>query len=397
VDHTEDTLPEMKTSALLFVAIFSLNVYGCSVNVAGPDVSSTAQQPVSASPVIPTSPPSSGTVPPQTSPTPVSPLTVKIPVTWADLKLVGKMVFTSASVQQDNPALRIQVLDLATGQISTLFQTTGLSWIYYMSASSTTGQIIMSYSPPPGNTAPSQQTLYSLPLDGSKLPQLLLIPPSTNDLYLQAEWSPDGKYLYYVHSTATPQVAGQLYPIYEIFRMAYPGGQPDKVARYAFWPRISSDSSQLVYVSSNPEDGRNNLFIANADGSNARQVMLTGPQVPDIIDAPIFAPDGKTILFSAPSPTPAYQPNWVEKLMGIQVAEAHVVPSEWWSVPLSGGVPKQLTHIQSPVLFASVSPDRRLIASYSGNGLFIMKPDGSGLTTLIPDLGGLAGMVSWLP
>ena len=83
--------------------------------------------------------------------------------------------------------------------------------------------------------------------------------------------------------------------------------------------------------------------------------------------------------------------------MGIQVAEAHTVLSDWWSVPLSGGVPKQMTHIQSPVLFASVSPDGKLIASYSGNGLFVMKPDGTGLATLIPDLGGLAGMVSWLP
>jgi Tol biopolymer transport system component len=307
------------------------------------------------------------------------------------------MVFTGANVQQDNPVLKIQVLNLATGEISTLFQTTGLAWIYYMSVSPVTGQIVLSYSPPPGNTPPGQQALYSLPLDGSKLPQLLFDPPSANDLYLQAEWSPNGKYIYYVHSSAVPQFAGQLYPIYEIFRMAYPAGQPERIARYAFWPRISSDSSRLVYVSSDPTDGKNKLYVANADGSNARQVILTGTQIPDIIDAPIFSPDGQAILFSAPTPTPAYQPNWLEKLMGIQVAEAHTVPSDWWSVPLVGGVPKQMTHIQSPVLFASVSPDGRLIASYSGNGLFVMKPDGTGLSTLIPDLGGLAGMVSWLP
>jgi Tol biopolymer transport system component len=379
------------------VIIFSLVLCGCSVNVAGPIIASTDPQSSRVPTTMPTSVPGTGTVESQTLALPTSPFITKIPITWADLKLTGKMFFTGANVQQDNPVLKIQVLDLVTGQITTLFQTTGLAWIYYMTVSPAAGQIVLSYSPPPGNGGPSQQALYSLPLDGSKLPQLFFIPPSANDQYLQAEWSPDGKYLYYVHSTDRPQTAGQLYPIYEIFRSGYPDGQPEKIAEHAFWPRISSDSSRLVYVSSDPIDGRNKLFLANADGSHSRQIVLTGPVVPDIIDAPIFSPDGQMILFSAPTPTPAYQPNWLEKLTGIQVAEAHTVPSDWWSVPLGGGVPKQMTHIQSPVLFASVSPDGRLIASYSGNGLFVMKPDGTGLTTLIPDLGGLAGMVSWLP
>jgi hypothetical protein len=386
----------MKTAAYLLGIILALTLYGCSVTVAAPDISSTPfPGPV---PTITSAPaPVSGTIEPQSSPTLSSPTAIKIPVTWANLHLAGKMVFTGTNVQQDNPVLKIQILDLATGQIFTLFQTTGLAWIYYMSVSSVAGQIVMSYAPPPGNNTPGQQALYSLPLDGSQLPRLVFDPPSPTDLYLQAEWSPDGKYIYYVHSSSIPQVAGQLYPVYEIFRMAYPDGQPEEIARNAFWPRMSTDSSRLIYVSSDPLDGRNKLYVANADGSSARQVVLTGPQVPDIIDAPIFSPDGQDILFSAPTPTPAYQPNWLEKLMGIQVAEAHVVPSEWWSVPLGGGVPKQMTHIASPVLFASVSPDNKLIASYSGNGLFIMKPDGTGLTTLIPDLGGLAGMVNWLP
>ena len=60
-------------------------------------------------------------------------------------------------------------------------------------------------------------------------------------------------------------------------------------------------------------------------------------------------------------------------------------------MPIAGGTPLQLTHIESPALYASVSPDGNWIASYSGNGLFVMKPDGTQLTTLIPDLGGQRG------
>jgi Tol biopolymer transport system component len=318
-------------------------------------------------------------------------------VTWADLNLKGKLVYDTATMQQSNLVLSIQVLGLSTGEISTIFESTGLDWIYYMTVCQAAGQIIMAYAPPPGYNSVGQQALYTLPLDGSQLPALVFNPPTADDEYLQAECSPDGRYIYYVHSNSEPQTPGQIYPIYEIYRMRYPGGQPAKIADNAFWPRLSPDSSRLVYISSNPGSGKNQIFIANADGSQARQVVLAGPGVPDIIDAPIFSPDGQNLLFSAPTPAQANQPNWIERLLGIQVAEAHVVPSEWWSVPLAGGTPVRLTHIQSAVLFASAAPDGQYIASYSGNGLFVMKPDGTGLTTLMPDSGAIAGMVSWIP
>jgi Tol biopolymer transport system component len=321
---------------------------------------------------------------------------IRIPVTWGSLSLTGKLVFMGADLQQGNPLLNIQVLDLHTGEISTIFQTTGESWIYYMTASPDRQQIVMSYSPPSGANS-AQQALYSLPLDGSNLPQLLFSPPTPDDQYTQAEFSPDGKYLYFVHYVNKPQYTGQLYPVYEILRMAYPDGQPEKIAQNAFWPRLSLDSSQIVYISSDPIDGKNRLFVAGADGTNSHEVILRGPRVPDIIDAPIFSPDGQSILFSAPPPANADQPNWLDKLLGLQVAQAHSIPSEWWSVPSGGGIPLQLTHIQSPVLFATIAPDKQFIASYSGFGLFVMKPDGTGEASLIPDLGGLAGTVNWLP
>ena len=87
----------------------------------------------------------------------------------------------------------------------------------------------------------------------------------------------------------------------------------------------------------------------------------------------------------------------MEKLFGVQVVEAHTNPSDWWSVPLTGGAVTRLTTIQATTLFASISPDKKYIASYSGSGLFVMKPDGTNLTILIPDMGGVPGMVSWLP
>jgi WD40-like Beta Propeller Repeat len=328
---------------------------------------------------------------------PLLPITT-IPVTWANLNLTGRLVYIGAHQASDgNPILSIQALDLVTGVITTIFQGPEISWIYYATVSPDAKQLTMSYSSPPQNHNPINELLYSLPLDGSTQLQPFVPPPTTYDRYLQVEWSPDGKYIYYVHNNYQNQPIGQHYPIYEIYRVAYPIGQPEKVADQAFWPRLSADASHLVYISMDPNTGKNKIFLANADGSNAQEVSLSGAWTPDIIDAPIFSPDGQSLIFSAPSPPPTSAPSWIEKLLGIQVAKAHSIPSDWWSVPLTGGIVTRLTSIGATGLFASISPDKRFVASYSGNGLFVMNPDGTNLTLLIPDMGGIPGTVSWIP
>jgi len=318
----------------------------------------------------------------------------QIPVTWAHLNLSGKLVYVSASKDGNTSIATLQMLDLVTGNIVTLFSMP-LAWIYYATVFPDAKSLVMSYSPPSQTNSSSNRILYSMPLDRSTPPQPLFTSPTPDDRYTQAEWSPDGKYIYYVHYNHN-DAGGGFYEVYEIFRMAYPDGEAEKILDRAFWPRLSSDSSKLVYVSLDPASGLNELFTANADGSNAQKVAFSGPLTLDIIDAPIFSPDGKSILFSAPEPSQSYQPNWLERLMGIQVAKAHNVPSDWWSVPITGGVPTQLTHLQTINLFASISPDRQHIASLSGEGLFVMDLDGSNLTQLVSDPE-VHGTVTWIP
>jgi Tol biopolymer transport system component len=254
----------------------------------------------------------------------------------------------------------------------------------------------MSYAPPAPANTPATRILYVLPLDAVTEPQPLFTPPTADDRYTQVEWSPDGMYIYFVHYDNKIRLPGQLDPVYDLFRMRYPDGQPEKIATNAFWPRISSDSSRLVYITIDPDTGRNDLFLANADGSNPRQVAFAGPWTQEIIDAPIFSPDGQSILVSVPSSAQSYQPNLLERFMGIQVAKAHDVPSDWWLVPITGGTPTQLTNIQTINLFAGISPDKGHLASLSGEGLFVMDLDGSNLTQLVSDPG-VHGTISWIP
>jgi len=289
----------------------------------------------------------------------------------------------------------METLDLATGEIRKIFTVPEDGWIYYAAVSPDGKQLIISYVASFQSNSTTNQALYILPMDGSAAPRLFITPATQYDQYLQVEWSPDGKYVYYVYNDYHAQPADQIYPSYKIFRVAYPDGQPEQIVENAFWPRVSPDGSRLVYVSLDPASGLSELFLANADGSNARVINLAGPHSTDIKDAPIFSPDGQSILFSAPSPGQSYQPNWFDKLMGVRIAKAHSIPSDWWSVPITGGEPKRLTAIQSTNLFASLSPDQKHLVSYSLEGLFVMELDGSNLTALIPDPGG--STVNWLP
>ena len=324
--------------------------------------------------------------------------TTQIPVTWADLHLTGRLVYIN-SISVDNVfQLQVQILDLVTGEVTTIFDAPKYSWIYYISVSPDHTQLLMSYNPPPGDN-PIDQDIYVMPLDGSQPPQRLFTPPTAEDDYIEVEWSPDSKYIYITHvNYHVPPTEGQIYPLYTIYRKAMPDGELEMVAEKAYWPRVSSDSSRIAYVTVELFTLGNKLFVADADGSNAQEVVITGPRIPDIKDAPLFSADDQSLLFSADVPTQSYQPNWLEQFMGVQVAKAHSnVPSDWCTVAVGGGEMTQLTNIQSRGLFGSLSPDNKYLASYSLDGIFVMKTDGTQLTHLIPNPQSIPGTVSWIP
>ncbi len=297
--------------------------------------------------------------------------------------------------------MNVQELDLVSGGITTIFQSVPDGWIDSVVISPDHKQIVMTYSTPALQQGAhfTPLGLFTFPIDGSQPPQELVPLPLKDDQFLQPVWSPDGKYVYYVLANygLPPEEPNQHFPIDQIFRVAFPKGQPEKLLEKAYWPRLSADGSRLIYVSENPDDGTNKLYMVNSDGSNPQQIMLTGTNAPTIIDAPIFLPDGKTILFSAPTPVQSSATQWLERLFGVMEVSAHTIPSDWWSVPVGGGAVTQLTHIQAASLYASISPDNRYVASFSGDGVFVMSPDGSNLTMMIGNLGGSAGTVNWIP
>jgi Tol biopolymer transport system component len=367
---------------LLFV--FALALSNCLSNTAQPSVAGTPTMPPDEYETFPTAMPSN---------------TAKIPVTWANLNLTGKLVYAVGGVDVDNNYIvQIQSLDLPTGNLTVLYTAPVGASIYYTSVSPDGQELVMSYSPPSGENPDVVQALYTLPMDGSRPPQLLFTPPTPEDQYTQAEWSPNGKYIYYTHvNYLIPEDPNRASPLYTLFRMAYPSDQLELVAEAAFWPRLSPDSSRLVYTAKDPMTGEYQIKIADANGENAQEVVISGTYVPEDRDAPIFSPDGGSIIFSGNVPGESYRPNWFDKFTGAFVAKANGEVSDWWSVPVTGGELTRLTNIRHTGLYASISPDKNYIASFSRDNIFVMKPDGSELTVLISELRGFTGTINWIP
>jgi Tol biopolymer transport system component len=384
----------MKIHFLTRLLVLTLIVSGCSVTVEQPTAQAlTAALPTATPQLLEVSPlpiiiPTATTE--QATEAPPTPAPVQIPVTWANLNLTGKLVYTA--VDNSMTTINVQVLDLITGQVVTIFQIPSGGWADAAVVSPDVKTLILSYLPPTNASYGGQASLYSLPADGSGPLRILITPPTGTDQYSQPVWSPDSRYVYFAH------IDLQSMTTYEIMRMAYPDGKPEKLIEHAYWPRVSNDGTQFIYVALDPQSGVNSLFIANGDGTDPHQISLTGLPVPSVIDTPMFSSDNQTILFSSPDATRSFAPSWVDRIFGvISVSADGSLPSDWWSVPITGGIAHQLTHIQALALYGSFSPDQQYIASYSANGIFVMKPNGTEVTMIVNEVGGIVGTVNWIP
>jgi len=160
---------------------------------------------------------------------------------------------------------------------------------------------------------------------------------------------------------------------------------------------VSPDGQHLAFVHYDYQTGQQTLFVANPDGSQQSQIAL--PASFQSTDSPMFTPDNKNIIFSGiTGGSPAL--SWLDRLLGVGTAYADGNPADWFSVPVAGGAPKRLTHINDTSMYGSFAPDGQHIAYISASGLFVMKPDGTGITQLlsITDLPGSVGSatVQWI-
>ncbi|MFZ0547464.1 MAG: hypothetical protein WAM60_18605 [Candidatus Promineifilaceae bacterium] len=332
-----------------------------------------------------TTPEAAGPTTEETSPTEAS--ATLPPPAWAEMGLTGSFYYNAFINEQQN-LLR---LDLETGEQVTLYDPPENAWLADVAVSPNGRQIAMAYGPPPdeGQVQFGFTDLYTMPADGSAEPVPLLTRKETSETFYNVSWPLDD-YLYYAHFVPTTDDLGSVVYYSQVERFHIPSGESEVLVERAAWPRLSEDGTKMAYVTDN-----NDFVVSNADGSNPLVIDLSTNRFP-AVDAPLFSPDGNTLYFSAIEPEVQPLLSFWDRLMGVKVASAHSVPSDWWRISADGsGEPEQLTNIFEIGMYGDFGPDGNYIGFITASGVQVMNPDGTGVVRLknIPT----TGTMNWVP
>ena len=147
-------------------------------------------------------------------------------------------------------------------------------------------------------------------------------------------------------------------------RMVAVDGSDDR----ALTDRGSNSGDAMDHVSWSPEGSKvayawsGEIYVANADGSGRHRLTHSAPGTGSYY--PAWSPDGSTIAYWSGSST---------------VVDGGPSDAEIYTIPASGGKPRQLTHDRAHNIEPAWSPDGTQIAFKHGWGLGEMNADGTGL------------------
>lgn len=298
----------------------------------------------------------------------------------------GQLVF----IEVDGGMQFVSKYDFETKTFDRFFTAPDNGWVSNIDVAPDNEQVMMAYAPPPpeGKIQFGYTSLFLTAQDNTAVPTLYLEKEHEAGTLFNPVWSPNGRFLYY--SRIVPQNEdATTFDLY-LERLEIESGNRQTVAPNGIWPRVSPNSEQITYVGADVVTFGNSLWIADADGSNAVELLPTSRF--EVIDVPMFSPDGQWIYFTAVERETAV--SFWHRLLGIKIASAHDIPSDWYRMPITGGTPEKLTDIREVGIYGDFSPDGQFLAFTSYSGLYLMQLDGTQLEK-IADVGATTSL-AWI-
>jgi serine/threonine protein kinase/Tol biopolymer transport system component len=120
------------------------------------------------------------------------------------------------------------------------------------------------------------------------------------------------------------------------------GGAPRRILEFGDAPTLSADGKRMVFARGM------SIWIANADGTDAREVPGVPKATWNADRSPAVSPDGQSIAFFHPSFAP--------------------VRGDIWVIPAAGGEPRQITFDSAETASPTWTPDGRSIIYSSARG-----------------------------
>ncbi len=248
-------------------------------------------------------------------------------------------------------------------------------------------------------------------VDGTDMRTLFKTPTMSTPTFLTyPRYSPDGAALYFSIFTygATPREQK-----FQVVRGAASGGDWKTIVDGGYLPSPSLDGRRLVFLRLNTQTFASGLWVVNADGSNAQQLLADDVFLS--VAGPHFSPDGKWIVFAASGPpqkklpTAQLLPSFVESsvlhstqercaislwlVCLVPRAYANGLPWELWLVSADGKGFKQLTRLELDSPWPAFSKDGRYVAFMTFDGTFEYDRQTNRVNQL-SDVGG-HGVIDW--
>ncbi|MBA3945708.1 MAG: PD40 domain-containing protein [Herpetosiphonaceae bacterium] len=211
--------------------------------------------------------------------------------------------------------------------------------------------------------------------------RVLLQAVSPSESLEDATWTPDGKGFIVTHHQPQLDSQGNYSGDDVALQRIDQGGKPQTIMKDATSPMLSADGQHLVYVHVDPNTNAMILMVAGADGRNPQALTNQRSAFITIVN-PHWSPAGSQIVFTASGgaskaeAAPARGRSLVERLLGIDVAEAHGLPSDLWMIGADGQNLQRLTNKGLDDPRATWSPDGHSIVFVGGGfgGIFRIDP-----------------------
>ncbi len=152
-----------------------------------------------------------------------------------------------------------------------------------------------------------------------------VVKPGESDAFWGITFSPDGNFVYYNAYGRSSKDAPT------VFRVPTLGGTPTKFVSNAFLVKFSHDGKQISFRRSDISALKETVFIANADGSQEREVASrTGTQF-FATSAP-WSPDGKFLAVGVGDDSLAPEPSMVLALISVADGKVTEFGKTWEGV-----------------------------------------------------------------
>jgi WD40 repeat protein len=222
---------------------------------------------------------------------------------------------------------------------------------------------------------------------------------AANTVLETPEWMPSGRVYYTVRRVVNGRETQTIVRQTE-------GGQPETVVDNAYDPAVSSDESMLIYVRSTRAGQQ---MLKKTIGESGDGCELISDQVFQYLSLPRISPDGKRVAMggsgepnmgmsgcggdprSGPSPHAAVVGLDVGALLQPEVAYAHGLPADVYSLSLDGSDMKRLADIKDDDPTVAWSPDGSKLAIFGVAALYLVDARG-GPTDKLTDQGGYGGL-----